>query len=618
MSVPMFAQYVPQVQPTSVANVQQSVPVAPQTNGAGANITSSGGLFESATSERFADRVFNPQSDSIDFEKGTFTWKGKSFDIGNARVVKARFERYLSMPQSSSSYTNYQSIISEIESNLAASNNRLDYEKLRPVWLRLFDAAEYDVDGGACVSIANLVFLSWRMRGEINLNKTNINEIAGQKRNAEFLLNSATMKMEWSTDNHAKVSPKGGKVPISGKGALAEKIKKVQEKTAELVAAEAKSEMMSAKAVLQFQSQILIFMLERKFQEAQIASMFYRHIYRGSVQDFKSGSKELFSTFDSSTFVPTIDSVESLANDARKDIRDGMAAVENLYSTNNRYSAMLRLLETFALGENDPALVAFDSSKRSVLLEIYKSLSTLKELAETRDFDEIEQCVSQMQNLAKDFPAREIMAKVKAAKNASNMYVSEARLAAFNGKLDDSKKALVEAAKIWPLNPEIKKFESEAMNVVVGSKKYSEKFDDCLKNKDYRAIVKEAQEYALAMRNEPEKIKELKTIVENITKLDAYIAQAREMIKQKNYYIAWDVLETARSIYPDDPVLANERATLAPEVADYVKLLNRAKEAQNASRYAEALNCYLAAQVLSPTSSECRKGIEETAPKYAE
>ena len=101
-----------------------------------------------------------------------------------------------------------------------------------------------------------------------------------------------------------------------------------------------------------------------------------------------------------------------------------------------------------------------------------------------------------------------------------------------------------------------------------------------------------------------------------MTKLDAFIAQAKEMSKQNNHYLAWDILESARAINADDPVLANERARLAPEVADYVKLLNRARKAESEGKHAMALNLYLAARMLSPASSQCRIGIEKNATLY--
>ena len=94
------------------------------------------------------------------------------------------------------------------------------------------------------------------------------------------------------------------------------------------------------------------------------------------------------------------------------------------------------------------------------------------------------------------------------------------------------------------------------------------------------------------------------------------IAQAAEFERQKSPYFAWDILENASRIDPADPVLARAIARLAPEVSDYVKSLNRAKDAENKKEFAAALNYYLAAQKIFPASQACRMGIERVAEKY--
>ena len=101
-----------------------------------------------------------------------------------------------------------------------------------------------------------------------------------------------------------------------------------------------------------------------------------------------------------------------------------------------------------------------------------------------------------------------------------------------------------------------------------------------------------------------------------ISQVDSLIAQAAEFERQKSPYFAWDILENAVKIVPDDPVLARTVARLAPEVSDYVKNLNRAKAAEDAGAYAAALNYYLAARKIFPASQACRKGIERVAEKY--
>ena len=83
-----------------------------------------------------------------------------------------------------------------------------------------------------------------------------------------------------------------------------------------------------------------------------------------------------------------------------------------------------------------------------------------------------------------------------------------------------------------------------------------------------------------------------------------------------NVYFAWDILDNALKIEPGDPLLALSRSRLAPEVADYVKTVSRARQAESDKKYAAALNLYIAAQEIFPASQICRQGIERLAPLY--
>ena len=54
-----------------------------------------GGMFESNTFLEMASRAFDPSSDSMDFENGSFAWKGRTFNLTSQRAFRARFERFL-------------------------------------------------------------------------------------------------------------------------------------------------------------------------------------------------------------------------------------------------------------------------------------------------------------------------------------------------------------------------------------------------------------------------------------------------------------------------------------------------------------------------------------------
>ena len=592
-----------------------AAPAAPQQTAQAPNT----GIFESSTAERFADRIFDVKTDSID-TNGNLRWKGKTFSVGDSRIVRARFERYLSMPANLGDYENYRSILAEIEAQLAANNDNLTLENIKYAWSRLFDAAEYQIDGDSSLVIANLVYLSWRMRDEYENFKSAENEKERDVKTAKFRAKERAEFMEYASDKMKRLTSRRARnsqsSPTVGTADLGYRLQDLQRQVAELATAKAMKEAVATKAVWQFQSQILAFILERKFQQAQISAMFYRHIYRGNAQELQVGREQIKDLVQVSNFTPTADALEMIAIDARKDIADGMAAVETLYDKGDRYAALERLLETFLIGEQDVALAVFSPEKREVLRKIYKDAITIKELADSKDWGGVEEVVNEISKLAADFPSREVLSKVKTAQTASNMALLAAKQAAALGAADDVKKNIEKAALLWPLNPGIQAFNDELLGLTKGISTYVKKFDENVERGNFRDIMDEAPEYGIAFKNDSERAKKLREIVVKISQIDSLIAQAAEFERQKSPYFAWDILENASRIDSADPVLARAIARLAPEVSDYVKALNRAKDAENKKEFAAALNYYLAAQKIFPASQACRMGIERVAEKY--
>lgn len=590
----------------------------PQSTSASVNAPS-GGFFESATSERMADRIFDTNKDSLDFENGTLNWKGKTFNVGNSRLVRARFERYLSMPATDQNFDKYKSIIDDISASLSAENERLPDAALRATWDKLFDAAQYDVDGGSSITIANLVYQSWRMRNELKMAKQEEAEQEAEQKQAKFEAREMASFLEYANDRLKQLNPSTRKKVLSrtqGVSALSYRTQDLTAKTAKLAAKQAATSAVAATTVLQFQSQIASFLFERKFQQAQIASMFYRHIYRGSQQNLQVGLEQIQTLMPLSSFTPVVGTFENIATEARKDVADGMRSVETLYNAGERYGALERLMETFALGEFDPQLAVFPYEKRKMLHKIYRDISALKSLADSRDWGAMERILEEFRTIAPDFPAKEALAKIRAAERVSDMHVMAAKQAAALGKVEEVKKSLTAAMEAWPLNPAIQTFNSELLGMATGAAQYVSKFDGFLARKNYREIAAEAAEYALAFRKDAARAEQLKKIVVRVSQIDMLIAQAEEFEKQNNKYFAWDILEQARAIDGDDPKLALALARLAPEVSDYVKLLSQASAAEKIENYAVALNCYLAAQEIFPASRPCRIGIERVAPLY--
>ena len=97
----------------------------------------SSGSFESETFQTMAQRAFDPTSDSMDFQEN-FQWKGRSFQLANQRVFRARFERFLLASPAAESIV-YGQILQQVE-DLLSVGNLPDYETLAQAWDLLFKA----------------------------------------------------------------------------------------------------------------------------------------------------------------------------------------------------------------------------------------------------------------------------------------------------------------------------------------------------------------------------------------------------------------------------------------------------------------------------------------------
>ena len=91
-----------------------------------------GGIFESNTFLEMANRVFDPSSDSMDFENGSFQWKGKSFDLTEQRAFRSRFERFLLVTPSEEEFQ-YSLLMEDIIDRLSVSNNNSE-DALLDTW----------------------------------------------------------------------------------------------------------------------------------------------------------------------------------------------------------------------------------------------------------------------------------------------------------------------------------------------------------------------------------------------------------------------------------------------------------------------------------------------------
>jgi len=577
------------------------------------------GDYKSSTVEGGADRLFDVNSDSVDMENGSMQWKGKTFNLGNSRLMRARFERYLEAPPTNDDVVKYLKILDRIEKILAP--NAIDqsnyYSSQQEAFNLLFEAAQFEMDANNSLTIASQVKKIWTMRAEFrDLNITK-NQLEALRKMQEGVIINRAQRIEEENDdkNSTPSTNKSAAVKKTSQGTteLGYRVKDEARTQAEILAKNAEMTALGLKAQVEFQSQMVGFLLQRRYRHCIIASAFYRVLFKGGNQNVKVGAKEVKEFFPVSDFVPTLESLDTLAREAINDVKIGVKTSDDLYKQGEIYASFERLQETYFLGEYEPVVMSFDPAKKREMLDLWRDLRELQRLGDERDLANVEGYVNKVKGRAKDFPGTSILSKVNNAINASNMAVLSAKQAALTGDTAKAEAALERAGKIWPQNPQIKEFATQVVSRQDKMGQMVPEFDRLVSESKWRDIFNKKLEFALALSTDKARSEKLRQIVNRVGELDANIQKASVLASQNNPYLAWDVLVEASKAESDDLVLAKTRSDIAPLVADYARLIGLAEKFEKEGAEAAALNAWLQAQDINPASVACGEAIKRLA-----
>jgi hypothetical protein len=387
------------------------------------------------------------------------------------------------------------------------------------------------------------------------------------------------------------------------------------ETEAKIRASEGSAILTGVQAKLQFQTAIVNLCLQRRFQHCLIAASFYRYIFKGSAQNLEVGKKEIQTFLPSSDLALTVETLEFLSREAINDTEASMQAVRASFADGQLVGALERLQETFFLGEYTPAVAGFEREKKQVLLNLYRQIDQARKLADLKDYEAVDKLVAEIGTTAKDFRSSEVVSALRAAQRMSTLALYAAQQAASVGDFIRAQEGVQRAASLWPLNPAIKTYtENMASQVDLGSQA-AVLFDDALKRNDLRRLYEQRSELAIALLTDAVRGPRLKEIIEQLSRVEIFLAQAQELVAQNNPFAAWEALDAASALVPSDVVVNQRRADLAPRVAAFVGRIDAAKRHEEGGRPAAALTHWLAAQSLYPASSLARLGIERVSTR---
>jgi hypothetical protein len=547
----------------------------------------------------------------------------------------------------------YAATLAEIFNRLSTRTGNGSQENVVAAWKLLYRAAEFEADGGNSLGVANQIFNAWRIRDEkeaILVTQSELQRIRQQQSGrvvysadvmaaetgkkiesvatSALLGNLATVGGDTGTtttdttgtktttgagskksvDSNTSRQSIGSSTTVGG-AHLTMQARELAETEVKIKSLESAGMLSVTQAKLQFQSQIMSLFMQRRFQHALIAASFYRYIFKGSHQNLEVGKKELSSFLPSTDLAMTVETIEFLSREAINDVNSGMSAVGSSFDGNRKIAALERLQETFFLGEYLPAVTQFDPARKAALLTLYRKVDEARKLADLKDYEAVIQLTDEIGTMTGDFRSAEVNAAVRSAQRMSTLALSAAQQVATTGDYARAQELVEKSAQLWPLNPSIKNYSENMASQADMGTQAGVVFDDAFKRDDFRRIYERRAELAAAFLNDSVRAPQLKAVIDRMARVEIYLAQTEELVAQNNAFSAWEALVAAAAFAPNDVVLNQRMAQLAPRVAEFVGRLDQAKRYEADQRFAASLRQYLAAQDIHPASQLARTGL---------
>jgi hypothetical protein len=553
----------------------------------------------------------DPGSENVSFN-------GKLWNVTNNRVMRSRFETYLTTPEANGAEDQaYRDLIAQMMQFLAPTN------KPGPEPMKAFallpEAGTYKIDGGLCNSIANAIWDVW---------------LAQKKQQNLGLANKAMLDrrktLEWNTDLAMNTVPlsgpaaggstKGGQQPQGNQNAQTTSamtgrtsgyIKGIAEIEARMKLNETAAGLSEITSKTAFQALIIQMFLQRRFEHAVIACRFYPNLFKDgeSILQLDKDSdvqKMLASSFG---VPPTISMIDGLSLEAIRSVDESLVSFENLVARRDVDSAGNRLLEAFGVGEYLPRVRRLPMSEKTKVLDFVRKKNKLLSFMEMRDYASAEQVVTDLRSLSDDFEYAKPLAAIQTARAVSSLHISKARMAMANKDTKTLEAEMKAATEIWPTNPDLAGFSGD---LVKGSDMRAQalmEFDRLLSQRNYRQIFENQATFIASVADDLARKAQLEKVLKDMGRLELIIGGAKE-IASSSPPAAWEKVEKESKQYPDDPVLSKLRADLGVKASEFVTAIENGRQHEEKQQIGSALGWYLKAKRMHPPSDFARDGVK--------
>lgn len=539
------------------------------------------------------------------------SWDGKKWNVNDNRVFRARFEKYLNAEEETSADDEaYRKALQDIMDKITPGPKI----NLDEAWSMLPKASKYRIDANLCDSLANAVYTVWLSKREVNrLSKAN-ESLEKERETLEWNSQMAIQDLStnkgpsksWSSEAAAQWAKEN---ELKRDVRMKPMIKRLEEVELMSKANMLKKDASELQAKVEFQALIVQFFFQRRFQHVVIGSRFYRTLFGdGDTQLKLQGDAKKLLT-DSSGLPPTLSVLDSLSNEAMRDVQEGIEAYNFLLTKNELNSATQRLAEAFAVGEYMPSVRTLSRDKKRRALEFTQKTNQLLAAIEVKDYARAEKIVKELEVTAKDFDNSKPMAAIETAKTVSALHLAKAKNAAASGERTTLENELKAAMEIWPRNPSLSEVSGAIFSQADVQQQALSDLDRLMSQKNYRQIFDDKVKFIAATALFPEKQEKLRVVLDKMQTIEGAIIRANEVAKRGDYFGAWESVDQVFRSNPEDIKLNQLRADLTTQAAEFVRSLTLAQDLEAKKQTGSSLAWYLKAQQLYPPSDYAREGI---------
>ena len=308
--------------------------------------------------------------------------------------------------------------------------------------------------------------------------------------------------------------------------------------------------------------------------------------------------------------INSLGQLDSLANEAIRDVDEGIESYKFLLEKNELKSATERLFETFMMGEYMPSVRKLSRDDKRRALEFTRKTNELLAALEVNDLTRAEELIKELSQTAKDFDTSKPLAVVETAKTVSAMHLAKAKAAATSGDRATLETELRAATEIWPRNPALAEVSSAIFSQTDVQQQALNDFDRLIAQKNFRQIFEDKVRFIAATAMYPDRQEKLKTILDRVQSAEAALMRSTELAKRGDPAGAWESVERGFSDYPDDPKLNQARADFTTQAAEFVRSIRTAQEMERKQQVGSSLAWYLRALQDYPNSEIAREGID--------